>query len=119
MPVQGVASPLASPSYPNTGIIGSGLATPGLPNPYAPVSYPGYMQPNPAATHAPTPPVAGVSVAPPPATQPMDYSVHQQFYVPENHVKPTQEPKGKLEAGAAKLDRALMGIMKKVEKKFG
>lgn len=59
---------------------------------------------------------------------PMDYSIHQQVYVPtaaETGAKPAapyapkQEGRGKLEENAARFERGVSGMFKKFEKKFG
>lgn len=79
-------------------------------------------------SHTPTPPGAGAGSPPPPAIPGSsqqgagyghnnvagqnEYSIHQQFYVPE-------KPRGKLEERAGKLEKGVTGMLKKFEKKFG
>ncbi|KJZ77558.1 hypothetical protein HIM_03282 [Hirsutella minnesotensis 3608] len=56
-----------------------------------------------------------------------DYSIHQQVYRPTeveggqtpHQYQPKQEPKGKLEENAGRLERGVTGMLKKFEKKFG
>lgn len=118
MPAHGIGTPLASP----------GLASPGLASPYHntfPNQAP-YTPGLPPAPASPAPGVVGVPPPPPPpppATTagqvPAEYAVHQQFYIPENQYKPKQETRGKLEENAAKLERGVTGMLKKIEKRFG
>lgn len=125
MPVHGaLASPgLASP-------YGSGFpASPGMPPPPP--------QQAPYQPHAqPTPPVTSPGLPPPGAAgygygqqQPpaQDYSIHQQVYQPMNaspgqqphQYQPKQDPRGRLEENAGRLERGVSGMFKKFEKKFG
>ncbi|KAK4245063.1 hypothetical protein C7999DRAFT_34591 [Corynascus novoguineensis] len=104
MPVHGVGTPLASP---------------GLASPYLVGTFPSHVQYAPGVTHTPTPPAAGVGVPPPPGQGGAEYSVHQQFYIPENQYQPKQDTRGKLEENAGRLERGVTGMLKKFEKKFG
>ena len=87
------------------------------PSPYGLGTFPG---------HTPTPPGGGVGVPPPPPQQGQgqaqlqnEYTVHQQFYIPESQYKPKQEVRGKFEERAGKLEKGVTGLLKRVEKKFG
>lgn len=111
-----------------------GMASPGLASPYGS----SIGSPYTPGSHTPTPP--GLNAVPPPpvpqssqsgagynnfgpsaASQPQgsEYNIHQQFYVPESQYKPKQEPRGKLEEKAGKLEKGVSGLLKRVEKKFG
>ncbi|KAK1757335.1 hypothetical protein QBC47DRAFT_154206 [Echria macrotheca] len=108
-----------------------GLASPGLASPYSGYSSSPYTP----GSHTPTPPGAPLQSPPiphntqtgagytynPAAGQPQasDYSVHQQFYIPESQYKPKQEGRGKLEEKAGKLEKGVTGMLKRMEKKFG
>ncbi|PHH92477.1 hypothetical protein CDD83_7225 [Cordyceps sp. RAO-2017] len=57
-----------------------------------------------------------------------DYSIHQQVYRPTEvelgpnspqPYQPKQEPRGRLEENAGRLERGVTGMLKKFEKKFG
>ncbi|KAH8899188.1 hypothetical protein GQ53DRAFT_741285 [Thozetella sp. PMI_491] len=90
---------------------------------------------SPGYTHTPTPPITSPGLPPPqpqalpggynPAApaQANEYSIHQQYYVPENggsvNYKPKVETRGKLEENAGRLERGVSGMLKKFEKKFG
>ncbi|KAH6853942.1 hypothetical protein B0I37DRAFT_360734 [Chaetomium sp. MPI-CAGE-AT-0009] len=101
---------------------GTPLASPGLASPYGMGTFPSHVQQyTPGVTHTPTPPGAGVGM-PPAAGQgqvPQNYSVHQQFYIPENQYQPKQETKGRLEENAGKLEKGVTSMFKKIEKRFG
>ncbi|KAM0247730.1 hypothetical protein ACHAQJ_009737 [Trichoderma viride] len=122
MPAQG----LPSPGLPGT--YGAGFpASPGLPPP--PASQP------PMANHGLAGPPQGgysnYSYSQPPGYVPqgsVDYSIHQQAYIPTEAeaahggtavYQPKQDPKGKLEENARRIDRGVTGMLKKFEKKFG
>ncbi|KAK4167252.1 hypothetical protein QBC43DRAFT_9816 [Cladorrhinum sp. PSN259] len=103
------------------GGIGTPLASPGLASPYSVGAFPPV-----GMTQTPTPPAGGSAVASPPAPSApgpgathTEYSVHQQFYVPESQYKPPKETRGKLEENAGRLERGVTGMFKKFEKKFG
>ncbi|KAK3300554.1 uncharacterized protein B0H64DRAFT_381214 [Chaetomium fimeti] len=102
---------------------GTPLASPGLASPYGVGTFPSHVQQQytPGVTHTPTPPGGGVGV--PPAAgrgqAPQNYSVHQQFYIPEDQYQPKQETKGRFEENAGKLERGVTGMFKKIEKRFG
>ncbi|KAL2125025.1 hypothetical protein VTJ04DRAFT_1390 [Mycothermus thermophilus] len=86
----------------------SPLASPGLASPYGGVgTFPPTTQPGYAPQPQPQQPAGS------------EYSVHQQFYVPESQYKPKEEKKGKLEEKAGKLEKGITGLLKKAEKKFG
>jgi hypothetical protein len=113
-------------TMPVHGVVGSPLASPGLASPYGVGTFPPHVQqqytPG-VVTHTPTPPAAGVGAVPPQAAGqgqvPHDYSVHQQFYAPQDQYKPKQEGKGRFEENAGRLERGVTGMFKKIEKKFG
>ncbi|KAK4193258.1 hypothetical protein QBC35DRAFT_100431 [Podospora australis] len=110
-------------------------ASPGLPHvgsPYNLAAVPGVYNPGGVVgvTHTPTPPNAGgignvpapsSSVPPQPAgpAGASEYSVHQQFYVPEGQYKPKQETAGKFEQNAGRIEKGVTGMLKRFEKKFG
>jgi hypothetical protein len=89
------------------------LASPGLPGPgasgYQNYPYGQHQQQQPAGS--------------------MDYSIHQQVYRPMSHetsatgtpqpYQAKQEPRGRLEENAGRLERGVSGMFKKFEKKFG
>lgn len=145
----GLASPgLASPygsNFPGT----PGLQPPPPPPPPQTAPAQPQQPPQQQQTQQPTPPpqTPGATGTPPVTspgatpiggfsqysytTQPqspaaLDYSVHQQLYRPTEQeaarykgymVK--QEPAGKLEANAGRLERGVTGMLRKFEKKFG
>ncbi|KAF9876952.1 hypothetical protein CkaCkLH20_05798 [Colletotrichum karsti] len=148
MPVQAVHGGLASPGLASpygNGFPG----TPGLqpPPPPPPQQQQAQQQAISQQTQQPTPPPQTPGATPPVAspgapplggysqfsytTQPrspavVDYTVHQQVYRPTEEeaakykgymVK--QEPAGKLEANAGRLERGVTGMLRKFEKKFG
>ncbi|KAK3362541.1 hypothetical protein B0T25DRAFT_8303 [Lasiosphaeria hispida] len=122
------------PAHPGLSRAATMPLSPGLASPYG-NTFPqggGYTP----GSHTPTPPGTGAGAAatppppPPPSSQtgagygynpaaPADFSVHQQFYVPESQYKPKQEPRGKFEERAGKLEKGVTGLLKRVEKKFG
>lgn len=132
MPSPGLASPFGN-GFP--GLQG------GVPPPPPPSSQ--TAPPQQSHPHAqPTPPLASPGLPPPPPggysnfnysqqAQPRpgasDYSVHQQVYRPTEMEAVTaqypygvkQDPKGKLEENAGRLERGVTGMFKKFEKKFG
>lgn len=136
----GLASPgLVSP-------YGSGfpMGQSGAPPPPPPQSQPPPQVAQHQVPNQPTPPVVASPGLPPPPpggysnysySQPgqaapsgSDYSVHQQLYRPtedeaansaENPYPPRQEPRGKLEENAGRLERGVSGVLKRFEKKFG
>ncbi|TDZ34478.1 hypothetical protein C8035_v010617 [Colletotrichum spinosum] len=139
MPVQAVHGGLASPALTSP----YGANFPGLqPPPPPPAQQQQTHQQAQQSTPPPltpqaTPPMAPAS-APPPANfsqysyanqqqvAAVDYSVHSQVYRPTEQeaakykgymVK--QEPAGKLEQNAGRLERGVTGMLKKFEKKFG
>ncbi|KAK0735060.1 hypothetical protein B0T26DRAFT_671257 [Lasiosphaeria miniovina] len=97
----------------------SGGYTPGSPPPsipggYTPGSPPPRIAGGAAAAAAPAPQAYN-----PAAPAASEYSVHQQFYIPESQYKPKVETRGKLEEGAGKVERGVTGMLKRFEKKFG
>lgn len=133
--------PVAMPSPGLNSSFGSGFpgTQGGMPPPPPGSQPPPVQQPQPPAQ--PTPPVASPGLPPPPGgysgfnygqqNQPRpgvtDYSVHQQVYRPTeaeamNVQYPygvKQEPRGRLEENAGRLERGVSGMFKKFEKKFG
>ncbi|EHA53842.1 hypothetical protein MGG_04655 [Pyricularia oryzae 70-15] len=128
VPVQSFGTPLASPY---------GSAFPGSPGfpPNQQMSHPSLPQ-----TQNPTPPAPGTPGLPPPPPPPasapltskatagmvpMDYSIHQQAYRPDEgemehktKFKSDRETR-KLESSAYRLEKGVTGMFKKFEKKFG
>lgn len=120
--------------------VSQGLASPGLASPYS-SAYSGSPSPYTPGiqgiSHTPTPPAPAAAAVSPPVPQSSqagagytynpqvgqpqanEYSVHQQFYIPESQYKPKQETKGKLEEKAGKLEKGVTGFLKRVEKKLG
>ncbi|KAL1843485.1 hypothetical protein VTJ49DRAFT_1356 [Mycothermus thermophilus] len=102
----------------------SPLASPGLASPYGVGTFPGQPQAQAQAQTPPQQPQQGQYV-PTSGTGPAtpasgtEYSVHQQFYIPESQYKPKEEKKGKLEEKAGRLEKGIHGLLKKAEKKFG
>lgn len=114
-----------------------GLPSPGMTSPYAAgfpfnarettptppgVASPG-LQP-PAGGFSPYSYVPGAGAAAGAGAVTPDYGVHQQLYRPTEgeaakKYKPKQEPRGKLEENAGRLERGVTGMFKKFEKKFG
>ncbi|KAM4058032.1 hypothetical protein HRG_011013 [Hirsutella rhossiliensis] len=120
----------------------AGLASPFGPSPN---SFPASPRFAPAGltqtTSQPTPPITGSGMPPPPGgysgyphgpqtpsgAPGQDYSIHQQVYRPSeadsgptpHQYQPKQEPRGKLEENAGRLERGVTGMLKKFEKKFG
>lgn len=98
-------------------------ASPGIASPFGPGGGGGYTP----GSHTPTPPGIGGGYQPPPAIPGSsqqgagyghnaagqnEYSIHQSFYVPD-------QPRGKLEERAGKLEKGVTGMLRKFEKKFG
>ncbi len=119
------------PAHPGISRAATMPASPGPASPYG-SAFPGGYTPG---SHTPTPPGAGAGAVPPPPPQQStsttasgaynpaapanEYSVHQQFYVPESEYKPKVEPRGKLEEKAGKLEKGVTGVLRRFEKKFG
>lgn len=134
----GMVSPGLSKPY------GSGFpSTPGShPPPPPPQSQPPQQPAQQQQAQQSTPPVTspGLPLPPPggysnysysqqnqPRPGAMDYSIHQQLYRPTEAeatnaaglYQPKQDPRGKLEENAGRLERGVSGMLKKFEKKFG
>lgn len=100
---------------------------PGLGSPFTPTTSNLFAT---QASSQPTPPMTGgypsYSHAPQTPSWQQDYSIHQQFYRPTEaesgltpqQFQPKQEPRGKLEENARRLERGVTGMLKKFEK-FG
>ncbi|PHH60192.1 hypothetical protein CDD81_1972 [Ophiocordyceps australis] len=114
-----------------------GVAPLGVPNPYdlaasgTPLNaaswQPG-MQPTPPVTSAPPCSYLHSSQQGPIQQLSHDYSIHHQVYRPTEvamgprsfpHGQVKQEPRGRLEENAAKFERSVTGMLRKIEKKFG
>ncbi len=142
------AGPPQSQHYhPSGGITRAATMPVTSPSPFNPAaSFPAFSPPpaqasQPAPPSASAPPSAPAAAAPPPAPTAgyshfsyanarvpgaggADFSVHQQLYRPtqgESAVtySPKQDPRGKLEETAGRLERGVTGIMKKIEKRLG
>lgn len=129
----GMASPGLTSPY------GSGF--PGTPGVHPPPPPPQLQSPQQPQTQQPTPPVTSPGLPPPPGgysnysygqqSQPRsggpDYAIHQQLYRPteaeaanaQGMYQPKQDPRGRLEENAGRLERGMSGMLKKFEKKFG
>lgn len=143
----GVTSPGLPPPQqsalqrPATTPMHAGLASPLGPSPNALPASP-WFAPAGLAASQPTPPMTGSGMPPlppgghsgyprgpqTPSWPPgQDYSIHQQVYRPSgaepgptpHQYQPKQEPRGKLEENAGRLERGVTGMLKKFEKKFG